>query len=119
MSNILLIEDNADMRIVTRLVLERAGHQVQEAVDPAEAQTMLRESSEPTPDVIIADMRMPVMSGLEFARRLDAEASLSHIPVVLLTGDVEAKNYAPDSVHVVIKPFEPDDLVALVEDLTH
>ena len=82
MAKVLLVEDNRDNRYIYRTILEYAGHVVVEAVNGAEA---LPFALSEHPDLIVMDVTMPVMDGLEATRRLKADASTREIPIIVLT----------------------------------
>lgn len=87
---ILLVEDSKFLRIATERALIRAGYETTSATDGFEALRLARESS---PDLILLDMLLPRMSGLDVLRNLKQEESTKAIPVVVLTG-MSQKNAA-------------------------
>lgn len=105
---ILLAEDDPDLRVTTRLVLEQHGHEVAVAVDGAEALAMIRTSP---PDLVIADIVMPKLDGLTLTRRLRED---SNIPIIMLT----ARDLSHDEIagleagadDYITKPFDGDVL---------
>jgi CheY-like chemotaxis protein len=117
LARVLVVDDDVNARLVTRLVLENGGHAVDEASSGHEALAHLRTPGSPRPAAICADMRLPMMSGLELINELRT-GDLSLIPVVLLTGDTEARSRAPQDVRVLLKPFEPRELLAAIEEFT-
>jgi two-component system cell cycle response regulator DivK len=82
MAKVLLVEDNRDNRDIYRTILEYAGHAVIEAVNGAEA---LPFALSEHPDLIVMDVTMPIMDGLEATRRLRADTSTRNIPILILT----------------------------------
>ncbi len=105
---VLLVEDVDDNRYLARCLLESAGHVVEEALNGADA---LERAHDAQPDVILLDMSLPIVDGWEVLRRLQADPSLSSIPVVALTahamaGDKErileagARGYIPKPLSV-------------------
>jgi serine phosphatase RsbU (regulator of sigma subunit) len=80
---IVLIDDNANDLAVTRRFLERRGYVVDTALSGEEG---LRLAAQLSPDAIVVDYRMPIMDGLEVARRVKADAQLQTIPLLMLTG---------------------------------
>ena len=107
-----MVDDEPDLRAIARRVLERAGHDVFEAVDGQAAVDMVGQSS---PDLILTDIMMPVMDGYEFIRRIQADPATADIPILAMSG------YHPRpldaDVHVITKPFQLRDLVTAVEAL--
>lgn len=81
MARILVVEDDAQVRRMLRLTLMRAGHEVAEAADGAEG---LRRCAERAPDLVITDIIMPDMEGLETVRRLRDERPA--LPVIAISG---------------------------------
>ena len=110
MSRILLVEDEPGMRKVVRDALERAGHQVDTAVDGQDALDRLGEQSF---DLIVTDLNMPELGGRELVQEV---RKTSHVPILVLTVrhderekvallDAGADDY-------VTKPFGVDELLA-------
>jgi CheY-like chemotaxis protein len=109
---ILIVEDDADLRFVIRMVLERAGYEVAEAGHGFAALGAIENR---LPDLVIADMTMPLMNGSELIDRIRSNRSTVSIPIVLLSGrDVDSADSQLVSA-VVSKPFEPADLLASIE----
>jgi CheY-like chemotaxis protein len=112
MSRILIVEDDPNLRVVIRMVLERAGYEVAEARHGAEA---LESIGVEMPDLVIADMTMPVMTGVELIDRIHSNAATASLPIVLLSG-MQVDSAVSRLVNaVVLKPFEPADLVASID----
>ena len=112
---ILLVDDEPALRELLRATFEGADVSVDEAATALEAEARIRRRR---PDVIVLDLRMPGMSGAEFAARLKAEERTRAIPIVLLTGaDPEEARRAQraGAAALVRKPFSPLDLLAVVE----
>ncbi len=105
-SRILVVDDEPDQRVLLRRIFERAGHEVTDAPDGAAALRMARESA---PDLVVTDMMMPVMDGVELIRCLRAEPATAHIPILAASGDAHLAG-AADA--VVPKPYAIDHLLA-------
>ena len=86
MARILVVDDEPDERFLLRRAFERAGHEVTDAADGAAALAIARES---LPDLVVTDMRMPVMDGAELIRRLRADPATAGIPILASTGDTD------------------------------
>ena len=100
MARILVVDDEPDERFLLRRLFERAGHEVTEAADGAAALAIARES---LPDLVVTDMRMPVMDGAELIRRLRADPATAGIPILASTGDTDlARGADPDPIQVVL-----------------
>jgi CheY-like chemotaxis protein len=83
MTKILLVEDSKFLRLATERALARAGYEVSSAADGNEA---LRVAREKLPDLILLDMLLPKMSGLDVLKALKKDALTGAIPVVVMTG---------------------------------
>lgn len=113
----LIIDDNEDIRrMVSALLGEK--YNVIQAADGAAG---LRAAARYVPDIIISDVMMPGMDGLECCRRIKDEVSTSHIPVLLLTAcaldEQRAQGYRSGADGYVAKPFSADVLLARCESL--
>lgn len=108
-----MVEDDATLRSVIRLVLERDGYEVEEAPHGAAA---LAAMAGETPCAAVVDLKMPVMGGMELIDRMRADSRLAGVPVVLLSGFGDEIDAAKADV-VLAKPFEPDRLIACVRSL--
>jgi CheY-like chemotaxis protein len=106
-ARILVVDDESDQRFLLRTIFERAGHEVSDAGDGAAALRAVRESA---PDLVVTDMMMPVMDGVEFIRRLRGDPATAHIPVLAATGNPELAG-AADA--VAPKPYEWHHLVVV------
>ena len=115
---ILVVEDNYDMRLYIRGILEERGFEVCEARDGAEGLALALEQ---IPDLIVSDVMMPNMDGLEMVTRLHASDKTNHIPIILLTARqseaqvVEGFRLGVDD--YVTKPFSPFILEARIENI--
>ena len=110
---VLIADDETIIRLDLRGMLEAAGYEVQEARDGAEA-VLLAESWEP--DVVLLDVRMPVLDGIEAARRIIASRP---VPVVLLTAYSEAglidRAVGAGVFAYLVKPFTEAEIVPAIE----
>jgi two-component system, OmpR family, response regulator len=113
---VLLVEDDDDNRELMAEVLEASGCQVLSA---ATGQEGLRTLSEHSVDVVVTDVGMPGMGGLEVARA--AKAIAPKVPVVIVTGWAEREDIArargKDVDAVLIKPVDPDTLTQTVTEV--
>lgn len=83
MAKILLVEDSTFLRIATERILTRARYEVVTAVDGEEA---LRVAAEKKPDVILLDMMLPKLSGLEVLKALKTDPATAGIAVIVMSG---------------------------------
>ncbi len=115
---VLLIEDEANIAEAIRFILSRDGWQVRVLGQGAGAQAMVAQYQ---PDVVILDLMLPDMSGLEILTALRADAATAGLPVLMLTAkgqgrDREAALRAGVSAFMT-KPFANADIRAAVRDL--
>jgi two-component system, cell cycle response regulator DivK len=115
--HVLLVDDYADALEVWELFLSAAGFSVTTATDGL---TGLDKARRTQPDVIVMDLQMPGLSGRELAQALRADAATRHIPLIAATGHArtdlsDARAAGFDS--IVVKPCDPDDLVAEIRRL--
>lgn len=116
--NILLADDHEDTREGYALFLRMAGHTVHAAADGLSALDL---AATALPDVVIVDLRLPDIDGHEVARFLKNDPRTRHIPVILFTAAVSAKDPAADrgmADACVGKPCVPADLLATIVRLT-
>ncbi|MBO3739342.1 response regulator [Actinoplanes flavus] len=111
MAKVLVVDDEPDLRFLHRRILSRAGHEVTEANDGAAALEAVRASP---PDLVVTDVMMPIMNGVELIRRLRADPRTAAIPVVAVSGDWRLVTEAD---RVLAKPCSSRDLRAAVDDL--
>lgn len=83
MPKILVVDDEPDMRLILRRILEQAGHEVAEAGNGAVA---LESARTVVPDLVVTDNAMPVMGGVEMIRTLRADPATGQIPVLAAAG---------------------------------
>lgn len=114
---LLLVEDNPEMRSFLRSVLKK-NYKVIEAANGDEG---LEAARNHTPDLIISDIMMPGLNGLELAKAIKEDINISHIPLILLTAKsdmenkLEALQYGVDD--YITKPFSAAYLEARVDNL--
>ena len=115
---ILIVDDEAHILQVLSLKLRNCGYDIATAIDGEDA--LYQVTSDP-PDLIISDVQMPYMNGLEFAKALSSDSSTSHIPVVILTArghTLEASDTdIPNIRKVLSKPFSPRGIAEIVATL--
>jgi CheY-like chemotaxis protein len=112
-ANILVVDDNPNMRQLLDLHLRSAGYDVQLAEDGVAAGYCVLRNP---PDLIISDVNMPHMDGFEFIAALRADKTLPRIPVIFLTTEEEgeARGKELGAVGYVAKPIRADHLLSLV-----
>ena len=116
---VLIIDDNNGMRAYLRSILQDH-YNVSEAVD---GQQGLERARREVPKLVVCDVMMPVMDGLEFTRRLKADTATSHIPVILLTArslsEQREEGYGTGADSYLTKPFTGSLLLARIDNLIH
>ncbi len=114
---ILVIDDNNGMRSYLRSILQER-YLVIEATD---GKMGLEKARQEVPKLVICDVMMPVMDGLEFTRRLKEDTATSHIPVILLTArsltEQREQGYEQGADSYITKPFSSSLLLARIENL--
>jgi len=108
---VLIVEDDQSLRVVIRMVLEQARYEVIEARHGAAALELMESEM---PDLVLADLRMPLMGGVELIGRLRSSPRTASVPIVLLSGLLPDPEVTKLANAVVAKPFEPADLLAAI-----
>jgi two-component system CheB/CheR fusion protein len=119
MTRILLVEDYQDVLDLMRLQLEWMGYVVDAA---GTAMRALETAQRVRPDVIVSDIKMPDVDGIEFIRRVRRIPALAAVPAIALTGatmdsDIQMARANGFTTHL-IKPVEASDLSKAIEQLT-
>ncbi|HEV8437689.1 MAG TPA: response regulator [Methylomirabilota bacterium] len=112
---ILHIEDNEFNRKIVRDLLARTSYRLLEATDGEEGVATARRE---VPDLILADIQLPKLTGLEATRRLRADPATAHIPIIVITsfalsGDEDKAKDAGAS-HYLAKPYSPRALLETI-----
>jgi CheY-like chemotaxis protein len=112
---ILICEDEAALRELIRVSLG-SGFGFIEASDGVEALELVESEK---PDVVVLDLMIPGLSGLDVLARLRGDQNGSRLPVVVISAwsDAREEAFAAGADRFVLKPFVPDDLRAVVEEL--
>ena len=117
-ASILIVDDYVDALEAWRLFLRAAGFEVRTAADGVSA---LEEALENPPDLIVMDLELPRMSGLDVARALRQRDETRDIPLIVATGYshaealAQSKDVGVDT--VIVKPCDPDHLVSEITRL--
>ena len=111
-AKVLIVDDEPNIREVVGLYLRRDGHDIVSAADGEEALEVFRESE---PDLVVLDLMLPKISGLEVCRRMRADR---RVPLIMLTarGEEEERivGLSLGADDYVVKPFFPRELAARV-----
>jgi len=115
---ILTVDDATTIRKMVSFTLKGAGHEVFEAQDGSIALNFLQRCAV---DLVITDVNMPNMNGIELTRRLRTHASFSRTPILLLTTESDparkAEGRAAGATGWIVKPFSQEQLLAVVARL--
>ncbi len=109
--NVLIVDDEAAIRLLCRVNLQADGFAVREAGDGGSALAAINEQA---PDVVLLDVMLPGEDGFEIAARLRADARTASIPIIFLTAraDIEdrERERAVGAIGYITKPFNPVEL---------
>lgn len=117
LDTILIVDDNADIRSYLRSLLSAYYY----VIDASDGRNGLRLARESVPDLIVSDVMMPIMNGLEFCSKIKADDVTCHIPVILLTARsnesqrIEGYEHGADA--YITKPFNIDLLMTRIESM--
>lgn len=110
----LMVVDDDAIRETIEAIVEAHGYRVVTATDGKDALDLLRSGMQP--GVILLDLRMPVMDGRAFRERQMSEPQLSRIPVVILSGDLDACRAAEQSgTSCLVKPIDLERLLSVTK----
>jgi phosphate regulon transcriptional regulator PhoB len=117
-SRVLIVEDERDIRDLIVLHLQRDSYQVSTAGSGEDALLQVRQSP---PDLVLLDLMLPAMSGLEVCRRLRQEQTTATLPILMLTAKADEVDRVVGlelgADDYVVKPFSPKELLARVRAL--
>jgi two-component system chemotaxis response regulator CheY len=115
MPSILAVDDSVSMRQLVSFTLKEAGFDVVEAVDGEDG---LSKAQTTQVDLVLTDVNMPKMNGIDLIRNLRGLASYKFTPMLLLTtesaADKKAEGKAAGATGWLVKPFDPDQLIATI-----
>jgi two-component system cell cycle response regulator DivK len=112
---VLYVEDNEYNRKIVRQLLSRTSYRLVEAPDGEAAMALVRQDR---PDLVLMDVQLPRMSGLDVTRAMRAEPATADIPIIVVTsfalsGD-DQRAMAAGASGYLAKPYSPRDLLALI-----
>ncbi|WP_156842521.1 response regulator transcription factor [Novosphingobium aquimarinum] len=118
MAYILVADDDDILADLVQFRLETAGHEV---VTVADGEAALAQARARTPDLVVLDSMMPVLSGPEVLRAFKADPQLANVPVLVLTARKEQEDIVSalrgGASEYITKPFIPEELLARVDKL--
>ncbi len=105
-AEILIVDDEPDMRFILKMAFEAAGHRIVEAHHGVAALERVEDSR---PDLVVTDLMMPVLDGLELIRRLRSDPETATIPILVLSSRATVASGADAA---LAKPFRPHEVLA-------
>ena len=112
---ILAVDDSATVRQMVNFTLKSAGYDVIEAKDGSDALTKFTQPL----SMIVTDLNMPTMGGIELIKHVRAHPALKYVPIVVLTTESEAAKKqearSAGATAWIVKPFRPEQLIAVVQ----
>ena len=114
MKTVLVVDDDPDMRFMLKLLLERGGYQVNEAGDGLAALHSIKAQK---PDLVLTDLRMPMMDGAELIQKMRSDDLLAALPIILITAYAVLPDTAQLADETIPKPFAPERVVETVTKL--
>jgi two-component system chemotaxis response regulator CheY len=112
---VLVVDDSASMRQVITFTLEKAGYEVKQGVDGKDGLSKLDQFA---PHLVISDLNMPNMDGLEFIKNIRLRPATKFTPVLMLTTESDAvKKQAGKTAGAtgwIVKPFNPEQLLQVI-----
>jgi len=109
--SVLVVDDATDVRELLSFTLEEEGYEVLQACNGQEA---LEVAKAHEPAVIVMDVQMPVMDGIEATRQLKSEGALRHIPVIAYTANRAGLPASELFAAILPKPCSPDEVIGAV-----
>ncbi|MBN8729788.1 MAG: response regulator [Acidobacteria bacterium] len=113
--SVLIVDDSASMRQMLKFTLQKAGFAVAEGSDGREG---LKQLASARPDLIITDLNMPNMDGLDFIRGVRAQSGFRATPILMLTTESEdgkkQAGKAAGATGWIVKPFQPERLLQVI-----
>jgi two-component system, chemotaxis family, chemotaxis protein CheY len=112
--NVLIVDDSNAMRAVIKKIITMSGFQMDQCLDAANGKEAMDVLSQNWVDVIISDINMPVVNGLEMLDQLQKSDTLKEIPVIMVTTEGSSERmqeaYKRGAKGFIKKPFLPDDI---------
>ncbi|MGA1874224.1 MAG: response regulator [bacterium] len=112
---IMTVDDSASMRQMVKFTLSEAGYQIVEAVDGQDA----LEKMVPHIDMVVTDLNMPGMDGIELIKSIRRMPDFKFIPIIMLTtesqNEKKMEGKAAGATGWIVKPFRPDQLLAVIK----
>lgn len=117
-TRVLIVDDSNSMRQMIRFTLSEEGAEVYEAENGRAGMDLLQEAR---PELIITDINMPEMDGIEFIRQVRADSSYKFVPIIVLTTESEEQKQEEGkragATAWLVKPFTPEVLLETVKKI--
>ena len=114
---VMTVDDSASVRQMVSFTLRKAGYEIIEAVDGKDALSKLKGNI----NMVITDLNMPNMDGITLIKNIRSKAEYKFIPIIMLTTESQAskkqEGKAAGASGWIVKPFKPDQLLAVVKKL--
>jgi two-component system chemotaxis response regulator CheY len=120
---ILIVDDSATLRMSVEMTLKEAGYEVVQAINGREGLMTLQDlgAKGRPPDMIISDINMPIMGGIEFIKEVK-KTKFRYLPILVLTTEREdskkREGQQAGASGWLVKPFQPQTLIAVVKKFT-
>lgn len=115
---ILIVDDELDLLKIVTFRVKKAGYDIIAASDGQAALDLIQQQK---PDLILLDLRLPIVDGWEVCRRIKADENLKYIPVILLSASASSMNQEKikelNAQDYLMKPFDPEVLLEKIKDL--
>ncbi|MEJ2688366.1 MAG: response regulator [Deltaproteobacteria bacterium] len=113
---VMTVDDSKSVRQMVNFTLQQVGYTVIEAEDGADALRKLKGSKV---NVVLTDLNMPNMNGIELTRALRADPAYKFVPIILLTTEIKdskkLEGKAAGATGWIVKPFKPEQLLAVIK----
>lgn len=117
---VLTVDDSRTMLAMLHYTLSAAGFEVLQAEDGQQGLEVLQRE---TVDVVITDINMPVMDGIEFIQQVRASGQFQSLPILILTTESSeekrGQGKAAGGTGWIVKPFDPEKLVSIIQRVVH
>ena len=116
MKTIMTVDDSASVRIMVKFTLSELGFEIVEAIDGNDALEKLEETQI---DMLITDVNMPGLDGISLIRKVRENPSYRFVPIIVLTteyhSDKKQEGKTAGATGWIVKPFRPDQLIAVIK----
>lgn len=119
MTKVLIIDDDIDLIKILSFHLKNSNY---ESISAEDGESGLKKIAEEKPDIIILDIQMPGMSGIEVAKKLQADENLKNIPIIFLTATLDFdRSEMPEGpkVKFITKPCNFNQIIEYIKSLTN